>query len=170
LKTFNLVLLSLSLVAALSACNLPGNSGVAPQTTDKNPGSSAPTITSILTQTQKVITTSTYTTSTMIASPGSTPSPLNTPAWSAYTYTCELAAGGGTMTMNLAWADRSNNEDGYRVYRDMKVIATLAPNSTSYVDVAYVATGEQLSYSVEAFNKDWKSRGSTITYGCQLLN
>jgi hypothetical protein len=170
LKTFKLVLLSLSLIAALSACSLPGISSMATQPSDQNPGSSAPTITSILTHTQKVIITPTYTASTVIASPISTASPLNTPAWSAYSYTCELAAGGGTMTMNLAWTDRSKNEDGYKVYRDMKVIATLAPNSTSYVDVAYVATGEQLSYSVESFTKDWQARGSTITYGCQLLN
>ena len=71
------------------------------------------------------------------------------------------------MTMNLAWADRSSSEDGYKVYRDKQPIASLAPNSTSYVDVAYVATGEKLSYSIEAFNKDWRASGDTITHGCQ---
>lgn len=71
------------------------------------------------------------------------------------------------MTMKLAWTDRSNSEESYKVYRDKQVIATLAPNSTSYVDVAFVATGETLSYSVEAFNKDWRVSTSTITYGCQ---
>ena len=71
------------------------------------------------------------------------------------------------MTMNLAWNDRSNSEDGYKVYRDQQVIATLPPNSTSHVDVAFVATGKTLSYSVEAFNKDWQVSGNMITYGCQ---
>lgn len=71
------------------------------------------------------------------------------------------------MTMDLAWNDRSNIEDGYNVYRDGQVIATLAPNSTFYADVAFVATGKTLSYSVEAFNKDWRASTSTITYGCQ---
>jgi hypothetical protein len=71
------------------------------------------------------------------------------------------------MTMNLTWTDRSNNEAGYRVYRDKQVIATLAPNSTTFVDVAFVATGMTLSYSVEAFNNDWRSSTSTISYGCQ---
>ena len=71
------------------------------------------------------------------------------------------------MTMNLSWSDRTNSEEGYNVYRDMKVIATLAPNSTSYVDIAFVATGKTLSYSVEAFNKDWRANTSTITYGCK---
>ena len=71
------------------------------------------------------------------------------------------------MTMNLTWTDRSNNEEGYKVYRDKQVIATLAPNSTHYVDVAFVAAGKTLSYSVEAFNQDWQASSSTITYGCQ---
>ena len=69
--------------------------------------------------------------------------------------------------MHLAWNDRSEIEDGYKVYRDQLVIATLPPNSTSYVDVDFVAMGEKLSYSIEAFNKDWQARGNTITDGCQ---
>ncbi|MBI5353830.1 MAG: hypothetical protein HZB50_14400 [Chloroflexi bacterium] len=104
---------------------------------------------------------------TVTASPMPTLFPPNTPVWSAYTYTCELVTGGGNMTMNLGWIDRSTTEDGYRVYRDKVVIATLAPNSTFYVDVAFVATGKTLSYSIEAFNKSWKANGNTITYGCQ---
>ncbi len=114
------------------------------------------------TQTQMAIITPAY-----VVTPMPTPFPPNTPVWSVYTYTCELIVGGGNMTMNLAWTDRSNNEDGYKVYRDKQVIVTLAPNSTSYVDVAFIAAGKTLSYSVEAFNKDWQASGSTITYGCQ---
>ena len=68
--------------------------------------------------------------------------------------------------MNLAWTDRSSSEEGYKVYRDGQVIVTLAPNSTSYVDIAYVATGKTLSYSVEAFNKAWQLSTGTITYAC----
>lgn len=93
--------------------------------------------------------------------------PPNTPVWSVYNYTCELATGGGNMTMNLAWNDRSNNEEGYTVYRDKQAIATLAPNSTFYVDVAFIANGQTRSYSVEVFSKDWRASTSTIAYGCQ---
>jgi hypothetical protein len=169
MKTFILLSLSFLLAAVLSACSLPGISGTPTQITDQNPVSSAVTLTlkAFLTQTQRSNFTPTNITSMGIGSPVSTPFPPNAPVWSVYTYTCELAVGGGTMTMNLAWADRSSNEDGYKVYRDTQVIASLTPNSTSYVDVAYVAAGEKLSYSVEAFNKDWQASGSTITYGCQ---
>jgi len=103
-----------------------------------------------------------------ITTPASTvPIKPDTPVWSIYDYTCELDTGGGTMTMNLAWADHSDGEDGYKVYRDGKVIATLSPNSTFYVDVAYVATGKTLRYSVEAYTTDWQFSTSTITHGCQ---
>ena len=71
------------------------------------------------------------------------------------------------MTMNLTWTDHSNSEESYKVYRDEMVIATLPPNSTFYVDVAYVAAGKTLRYSVEAFNTDWQFSTSTITPGCQ---
>ena len=71
------------------------------------------------------------------------------------------------MTMNLTWTDRSHGEEGYKVYRDKQVIATLPSNSKAYVDVAFVAEGKTLSYSVEAFSNDWRISTSTITYGCQ---
>jgi hypothetical protein len=35
------------------------------------------------------------------------------------------------------------------------------------MDVAFVATGETLSYYVQAFNTNWQANSSTITYGCQ---
>lgn len=75
--------------------------------------------------------------------------------------------GGGMMTMNLNWNDRSTSEAGYTVYRNQQAIATLAPNSITYVDIAFVAADKTLSYSVEAFNPDWKTSTSTITYGCK---
>jgi hypothetical protein len=106
-------------------------------------------------------------TATTTSTSAAVPIQPNTPIWSVYEYTCELAAGGGTMTMNLAWTDHSNSEEGYNVYRDKQVIATLAPNSTFYVDIAFVAAGETLSYVVEAFGKDWQASTRTITHGCQ---
>ena len=145
-----LLLIALSLVTILSACSLQGRSNFPTQTIDQNPTGTIAALP--LQETQTVIIIPTYTLPTMAASPMSTPFPPNVPTWSAYNYTCELTVGGGTITMNLAWNDRSNDEQGYKVYRDQQVIATLPPNSTSYVDIASVATGKTLSYSVEAFN------------------
>ena len=164
MKTFKRLAISLSLVAILSACNLAIAPGVSTQTISQNlTGFVLPkTLQGGATQTRTA-----FITPTVPASPISTPFPPNTPVWSVYTYTCENIADGGTMTMNLTWSDRSTSEEGYNIYRDEQLIATLAPNSTNYVDVAFVATGKTLSYFVEAFNTDWQVRSSTITYGCQ---
>lgn len=165
MKTFKLLLISISLVTILASCNLPKPT----QTINQYLAGTAVAMTLLADPTQLPmdIATLVYTLPTATASPLPTPIPPNTPAWLAYNYTCELVDGGGTMTMNLSWTDRSNNEEGYKVYRDEHVISTLAPNSTVYVDVAFVATGKTLSYTVEAFNTDWQASTTTITYGCQ---
>jgi hypothetical protein len=162
LKTFKLISMAVSLVAVLSACNLPAVTGSVIQTTSPDRVGLLPTMTlqANPTQIQTSIVTATDTVPPTAASP-------NAPIWSVYHYTCNLAVGGGTMTMNLGWTDRSNNEEGFNIYRDGQVIATLAPDSTSFVDVAFVATGKALNYSVEAFNKDWRGSTSTITNFCQ---
>jgi hypothetical protein len=169
MKIFKLLSISLSLVAILSSCNLPGSSGLPTQIVDRNLVGTfvAMTMQSQPIRTQASFFTPTHVVPTVTPSPLPTPIPPNTPVWLIYSYTCELADGGGTMTMNLSWTDRSDSEESYKIYRGGQVIATLAPNSTFYVDVDFVATGKTLSYSVEAFNEAWHASTSTITYGCQ---
>jgi hypothetical protein len=169
MKIYKLLLMSILLVTILSSCNLPSSSGLPTQTVYQNLSGTAVAMTLLAnpTVTQSATVAPINTTLIATASPIPTPLPPNTPVWLAYNYTCELADGGGDMTMNLAWTDRSNSEENYKVYRDGQVIATLEPNSTFYVDVAFVATGKTLSYSVEAFNENWQASTSTITYGCQ---
>ena len=168
MKPIILVAISLALVAALSACNLPGLSCSPTQITGQNPVGVLATMTSPVNATQTALTANTPTfTPTALASPVLKTIVPNTPTWSVYNYTCALAAGGATMTMNLAWKDRSTSEDGYRVYRDKQVIATLPPNSTTYVDVVFISAGKTVSYSVEAFTLAWQFSTPTVTYGCQ---
>jgi hypothetical protein len=168
LKISAFLLTSLALLVVLSACNLQSQSGSPAQITAQNPlGTAAPpTLPANATQTEVAANTPTAT-PTLIASPVLMTIVPNTPTWSVYNYTCELAAGGSTMTMNLAWKDRSTSEEGYRVYRNKQVIATLPPNSTTYVDVVFVAAGGTVSYSVEAFTQAWQFSTPTVTYGCQ---
>jgi hypothetical protein len=159
----------LMLVAVLSACNLPGRAGS--PTPNASQTSLVPVATLPLqidpTQTGLATIIPTSLPATLTATPISTPISSTAPTWKIYNYTCELAVGGASMTMNLAWTDRSNSEEGYKVYRNEQVIATLAADSTAYVDIAFVATGKTLRYSVEAFNQNWHLSTSTITYGCQ---
>jgi hypothetical protein len=163
LKTFRLLTVCFLLITVPAACNLPGALGVPTKTIEQYLTGTVPIQVNVP-HTQTAAITATY---TSIAAPPATPFPPNTPVWVIYKYTCEFTSGGGNMTMDLTWDDRSASEEGYKVYRDEQVIATLGPNSTHYVDVAFVATGETLSYFVEAFSGNWQAVSSTITYGCQ---
>lgn len=147
----------------LSSCNLPSlNNGEVPSDT-------APPalVQSTPTPPHSIMIVPTFITPTMSATLSPTLIPPNIPVWSIYNYTCEPAIGGGNMTMNLNWTDRPTGEESYRVYRDEQLIATLIPNSTSYVDIVFLANGKTVNYSVQAFNKAWQASTSTITNGCQ---
>ena len=169
MKIFKLLPISILLVAILSSCNLPNRLGSPTQTIDQELVGTivAMTMQANPTPTKIIAIPSLSTMTLATALPTSTRIPPNTPVWSTYNYTCKPVVGGGTMTMNLGWTDRSDSEESYKVYRDGQVIATLEPNSTFYVDVSFVATGKTLSYSVEAFNENWQASTSTITNGCQ---
>ncbi len=169
LNTLKYLFISLSLVTALSACNLPSRVGSPTQIVDKNLVGTivAMTMQTYPTPTKIIVVPSLSTMMLATASPTPTRIPANTPVWSTYNYACKPAVGGSIMTMNLGWTDRSTSEESYKVYRNGQVIATLKPNSAFYVDVFFVATGRTLSYSVEAFNENWQASTSTITNGCQ---
>jgi thermitase len=53
--------------------------------------------------------------------------------------------------INLAWQDNSDDEDGFRIYRDGLAYASLGPGTTSYQDTE-LACGTGYSYYVKAFN------------------
>lgn len=68
--------------------------------------------------------------------------------------------------VTLVWVDRSENEDGYRLYRDGKLIATLGANVTTYVDNP--PRGDDHTYALEAFNDAGASpQVMTADQGCQ---
>ena len=169
MKTFKVLFMFLVFVAVLSTCNLPGGSSLPIPTVGHTPRVSVVTLTLQINPIQTKIATfpPSSPSATLTVFPIFTPMTSDAPTWKVYNYTCELATGGATMTMNLTWTDRSKSEEGYKVYRDGQLIATLVPDSTSYVDIAFVAAGKTLSYYVDAFTPNWHLGTNTISYGCQ---
>jgi hypothetical protein len=53
-------------------------------------------------------------------------------------------------TIRLSWVDASNNEDGYRIYRNSKMLVELPANTTSVLDA--VPGAGKYTYTVVAFN------------------
>jgi hypothetical protein len=67
--------------------------------------------------------------------------------------------------LTLEWFDGANNEDGYRVFRDGQLLATLGKNSNSYKENP--PGSGPYTYGVEAFNPVGASgRPSVFEEGC----
>ncbi len=63
-----------------------------------------------------------------------------------YQYSCSP----GVVNITLTWKDRSDNEAGFRIYRDGTKITDLPSGSTTYDDV--LSTPGSYAYTVAAFN------------------
>jgi hypothetical protein len=92
-----------------------------------------------------------------------TQSPPGGPSNLKYTYFCTLA---GEVTTDLSWSDRADNEQGYRVFRNGTLVATLPANATTYSETISININNVLSYSVASFNQSGSSPQSTVTFSC----
>jgi hypothetical protein len=105
---------------------------------------------------------------TIVAPPTPTPIPPSAPTWKTWNYSCEFASGGSNVTVSLVWTDHSNNEDGFYVYRNDEVAANLAPDTTSFTDVTFLASGQSVTYSIEVYNEAGRARSTkTEAIFCQ---
>lgn len=67
-----------------------------------------------------------------------------------------LIATPSTNNVNLYWDDNSNDEQGFRIYRDGSLISTLLSNTTTYQDVG-LRPATTYQYRVTAFNQTGES-------------
>jgi len=58
--------------------------------------------------------------------------------------------------VNLQWLDNSNNEDGFKIYRDNNLITTLPANTTTYQDTG-LEPATTYQYVVKACNQAGES-------------
>ena len=55
------------------------------------------------------------------------------------------------LVFQVSWTDLSDNEEGFNIYRDAQMIATVPAHTQSYDDSA-VSYGTQYCYQVSSFN------------------
>lgn len=65
-------------------------------------------------------------------------------------------------SVELFWKDNSNNENGFKVFRDGKLIFTSKENVESYKDTS-LQSDTSYTYVVKAFNESGESPGDSIT-------
>jgi hypothetical protein len=77
--------------------------------------------------------------------------------------------------VTLNWVDQATNEEGYHIYRNGSLLATLGPNSSSFEDdttlpvapaVLPPQPGPKITYGVEAFNGDETSATKEREVNC----
>ena len=109
-----------------------------------------------------------------------TPTPTSTPT-ATFTPTPSAPAPVANVTMDMAcpnaihsgtlkWEDKSNNEDGFNIYINNVLVASIPANSTSYA-VAAAPGGPFLpgiasKFEVEAFNGAGKAAKVSVLKGC----
>lgn len=102
------------------------------------------------------------------SAPTSASGPITAPTGLAYTFNCAFNGPSGdyTITVNLTWSDRSNNETGFYVYRGGALIATLSAGATAYTDI-FVGGALQLNtYQVAAYNAQGQALGKAQSFTC----
>lgn len=101
------------------------------------------------------------------AAPTSAAGALQAPSGLAYQYSCAFNGINSDITVRLTWSDRSNNETGFRVYRDGALVVDLPANSTTYTDLFAGSATVLFSYRVSAYNAAGEAMGGTISFSCQ---
>ncbi|HPR41823.1 MAG TPA: fibronectin type III domain-containing protein [Candidatus Methanofastidiosa archaeon] len=69
-----------------------------------------------------------------------------------------------TTSIELAWNDNADNEDGFKVFRNGTLIATLPANTTSYTDEG-LECGTSYTYYVMSYNDVGNSAASNMATG-----
>ena len=98
--------------------------------------------------------------------PTSTKPPPNAPTFQGWDYTCTFNGINNDLDVVLIWSDKSNNETGYRFFRDGGLVADLPANTTSYTDSIAVDSGQGATYRIEAYNTTGTASTSTISISC----
>jgi len=112
----------------------------------------------------------------MVPPPTPTPSLPAAPKAFNITISCKIVMKPiikNEVHVELSWQDVATNEDGYYIYRDGKLIATLDANSTGISDdtslAAIILKGDpapSVSYGIEAFNSAGKSKMKDKSVSC----
>ena len=101
------------------------------------------------------------------SAPTSSVGAVQSPGGLKYQYDCVYNGIPGNIRVILQWSDRSNNETGFRVYRDGALVVDLAANSTTYTDYFAGSTTVTYSYRVAAYNAAGEVSGNPISFSCQ---
>lgn len=94
---------------------------------------------------------------------GDTPEAATFPKNSGWTFFCYAP---GQADITLTWNDKADNESGYRVLRNGKVIAELPPNSTNFAETIALLSGQSVGYQIRAYNLIGETDSAPVNITC----
>ncbi len=92
---------------------------------------------------------------------GSAPSGIGFQKWDIF---CNFQT--GKADISIRWSDKSDDEAGFRVYRNGGVVAEFPPNTTQFAETITLLEGQSVGYRVESFNESGSASTSTISLAC----
>jgi len=94
--------------------------------------------------------------------PTATRKPPQAPSIQNWEFLCSV----GQMTIKIDWTDRSDNETGYRVFRDGGLVAELPANSTTYTETIALLTGDSAEYFIQVYNSTAEVNSTPFKLTC----
>lgn len=80
-----------------------------------------------------------------------------------WSYFC---SGNNQIDVTFNWNDNADNETGYRIVRNDKVVAELPANSRTFTESTTLEPDQSLTYRIEAYNLTGSASTSTVTIKC----
>ena len=80
--------------------------------------------------------------------------------WTYYCY------GPGSADIALKWNDKSENETGFRIFRNGELVIELPANSTDFAETIALNSGQTVGYQVAAYNLIGETMGATAHITC----
>lgn len=100
---------------------------------------------------------------TVTAPPTPQGDPLENVSLQKWDISCDYVKNEATVI--IRWADKEG-ETGYRIIRNNELAVELAANSSEFKETITLLSGQNVGYSVVAFNAAGSSSSKTITLGC----
>jgi len=72
----------------------------------------------------------------------------------------------GQIDVTFNWNDNSENETGYRIYRNEEIVAELPANTRTFSESVPIEPGETLTYRIEAYNPAGKASSPSVAIKC----
>ena len=105
-----------------------------------------------------------WTVASVTPPPTATSAPPRAPGIVKWEFSCS----GGTLTFNVIWADNSNDETGYRVFRNGEQAAELPADTTTYTDNFAVSGDQSVEYYIQVYSDAGNGNSGVMRMKCSI--